>query len=160
MQLNKIILQWCICKLRNLVRHICKRKEYGNWIPFVHRLLWSSGQSFRLQVQRSGFDSRLCQIFWEAVGPERSPLSLVSTTEQLLERKSCGSGIENREYDRRDLLLLPSCTLYPQKLALISRTSSGHSDGIVRSRSKATEVLLLLLLHLLLQKLRNSEQSV
>jgi hypothetical protein len=36
------------------------------------------------------------------VGPERGPLSLVSTTEELLERKSSGSGLEIREYGRRD----------------------------------------------------------
>jgi hypothetical protein len=30
------------------------------------------------------------------VGLERGPLSLVSTTEELLERKSSGSGVENR----------------------------------------------------------------
>ena len=29
--------------------------------------------------------------------------------------------------------------LYPQKLALISPTGGGHSVGIVRSRTKATE---------------------
>jgi hypothetical protein len=33
---------------------------------------------------------------------ERGPLSLVSRTEELLERKSSGSGLENREYGRRD----------------------------------------------------------
>jgi hypothetical protein len=32
---------------------------------------------------------------------ERGPLSLVSTTEELLERKISGSGIENREYSGR-----------------------------------------------------------
>jgi hypothetical protein len=36
------------------------------------------------------------------VGLERGPLSLVSTIEELLERKSSGSGLEIREYDRRD----------------------------------------------------------
>jgi hypothetical protein len=36
------------------------------------------------------------------VGLERGPLSLVSTTEELLERKRSGSGLENREYFRRD----------------------------------------------------------
>jgi hypothetical protein len=35
--------------------------------------------------------------------------------------------------------------LYPQKLALTSPTSGGRSAGIVRSRTKATELLLLLL---------------
>jgi hypothetical protein len=40
------------------------------------------------------FDSRRYQIFWE-VGLERGPLNLASTIEQLLERKSIGSGLEN-----------------------------------------------------------------
>jgi hypothetical protein len=38
------------------------------------------------------FDSRRYQIFSKVVGLERGPLSLVSTTEELLERKSSGSG--------------------------------------------------------------------
>jgi hypothetical protein len=37
------------------------------------------------------------------VDMERGPLSLVSANEELLERKSSGSGIENRKYGRRDL---------------------------------------------------------
>jgi hypothetical protein len=49
--------------------------------------LWSSGQSSWLQIQRPGFDSRRYHIFWEVVGLERGPLSLVSTNEELLERK-------------------------------------------------------------------------
>jgi hypothetical protein len=36
------------------------------------------------------------------VGLERGPLGLVSTTEELLERKSSGSALEIREYGRRD----------------------------------------------------------
>jgi hypothetical protein len=47
--------------------------------------LWSSGQSSWLQIQWFGFDFRRYQIFWEVVGLER--LSLVSTFEELLERK-------------------------------------------------------------------------
>jgi hypothetical protein len=62
----------------------------------------SSGQSSWLQIQRSGFDSRCYQIFWEVVGLERSPLSLVSTIEELLGRNSIGSDLKIREYDRRD----------------------------------------------------------
>jgi hypothetical protein len=38
----------------------------------------------------------------KVVSLERDPLSLMSTTEELLGRKSSGSGLENREYDRRD----------------------------------------------------------
>jgi hypothetical protein len=55
--------------------------------------LWSSGQSSCLHIQRSGFDSRRYQIFW-VVGLERGPPSLVSTPEELMERKSSGSGLE------------------------------------------------------------------
>jgi hypothetical protein len=45
-------------------------------------------------LKRSGFDSRRYQIFWEVVGLERGPLSLVSTIEELLESKTSGSGLE------------------------------------------------------------------
>jgi hypothetical protein len=101
--------------------------------------LWSSGQSSWLQIQRSGFDSRRYHIFWEVVGLERVPLSLVSTIEELLERKSSGSGLENREYGCRDPSRWPSSTLYPQTLLLTSPTSGVRSVGIVRSRTQATE---------------------
>jgi hypothetical protein len=74
------------------------------------------------------------------VGLERGPLSLVSTVEELLERKS-GSGLESREYGRRNPSRSPRGTLYPQKSALTLSTSGGRSVGIVRSRTKATEFL-------------------
>jgi hypothetical protein len=60
--------------------------------PFCWPPLWSSGQSSLLQIQRSGFDSCHYQIFWEVVGLKLGPLSLVSTIEELLERKISGSG--------------------------------------------------------------------
>jgi hypothetical protein len=63
----------------------------------------------------------------------------VSTTEELLGRKSSGFGLESREYGRRDPSRLPRGTLYPQKLALTSPKSGGRSVGIVRSRNQATE---------------------
>jgi hypothetical protein len=47
---------------------------YMVWAP-----LWFSGQSSRLQIQRFEFDSRRYQIFWEVVGLERAPLSLLDT---------------------------------------------------------------------------------
>jgi hypothetical protein len=40
----------------------------------------------------------------------------VSTIEELLERKSRVSGLESREYGRRDPSQLPRYTLYPQKV--------------------------------------------
>jgi hypothetical protein len=46
-------------------------------ITYYEPPLWSSGQSSWLQIQ----------IFWEVVGLERGPLSLVKIIEELLERK-------------------------------------------------------------------------
>jgi hypothetical protein len=74
------------------------------------------------------------------VGLERGSLSLVCTIEELLERKSSGSGLENWEYDRRDPSCSPHDTLYLQKLALTSPRSCVRSVGTVRWRTQATEV--------------------
>jgi hypothetical protein len=41
----------------------------------------------------STFDSWHYQIFWEVVGLERGTLSLVSTIEELFERKNSGSSL-------------------------------------------------------------------
>jgi hypothetical protein len=73
------------------------------------------------------------------VGLERGPLSLVSTTEELLGIKSRGSGLETREYCSRDPSCRPRSTLCPQNLALTSPTRGGRSVAIVRSRTQATE---------------------
>jgi hypothetical protein len=48
--------------------------------------MWSSGQSSWLQIRRPGLDSPHYQKK-KVVGLERGPLSLVSTTEELLDRK-------------------------------------------------------------------------
>jgi hypothetical protein len=45
-----------------------------------------------------GLIPRATRYFWEVVGLERGPLSLVSTVEELLGRKNSGSGLESREY--------------------------------------------------------------
>jgi hypothetical protein len=76
---------------------------------------WASGQSSWLQIQKSSFDSRRNQIFWEVVGLELGILSLVSTTEELLGTNNRGSSLEIREYGRRDPSRWPRGTLYPQK---------------------------------------------
>jgi hypothetical protein len=111
---------------------IIEKGKWGLW-----PLLWSSGQSSWLQIQRSGFDSRRYQIFWEVVGLERGPLSLVRTIEELLGSKSSGSGLEISEYGHRDLSSWPRETLFPQKLAL--PTTGGRLVGIVLSQTQATE---------------------
>jgi hypothetical protein len=64
----------------------------------------------------------------------------MSTIEELLKRTSSGSG---REYVRKDPSRWPRSNIYPQKPALNSPTSGGRSVGIVRSRTQATEFLLL-----------------
>jgi hypothetical protein len=101
--------------------------------------LWSGGQRSWLQIQSSGFDSQRYQIFWEVVSMERCSLSLVSTIEDLLERKSSGSGLEIREFGRRVPSRLPCGAFYPQKLALTSPTSGHHSVYIACSQTQATE---------------------
>jgi hypothetical protein len=83
-----------------------------------------------------GVDSRRYQIIWEVVGLERGSLSLVNTTEELFRTTSSSSGLEIRQYCRRE----PSH--WPQKLALTSPTSGGRSTGTVRSRTKATELIM------------------
>jgi hypothetical protein len=88
-----------------------------------------------------GFDSRRHQIFWEVVGLERGPLSLVSTIEELLERNSSGSGLENQEYGCGDPLRWPRDTLYQLELALTSSAGCGRSVGIVLLLTKATGFL-------------------
>jgi hypothetical protein len=120
-----------------LVVHIrlCKKFAKSNPTSYTQPL-WSSVHSSWLLIQRSGFDPRHYQIFWEVVGLERGPLSLVSITEELLQRSS-GSGLENRDYGADH-----ATPLYQQKLALPSPTSCGSSVGIFLSRTKATELLL------------------
>jgi hypothetical protein len=73
------------------------------------------------------------------MGLERGPLSLVSKIEELLGRKSSDSGIEIREYGRRDPSRWPRGTFYLQTLALTSPTSGCRLVGIVLLRTQATE---------------------
>jgi hypothetical protein len=55
--------------------------------------LWSSGQSAWLQIQRSEFESRRYQISLEVVGLELGPLSLVSTIQELFEKKKVAAPV-------------------------------------------------------------------
>jgi hypothetical protein len=63
--------------------------------------MWSSAQSFWLQIRRPGFDSRYYQKK-KVVGLERGPLSLVSTTEELVDRKLAAPVYKTEKYGRRD----------------------------------------------------------
>jgi hypothetical protein len=123
------------------------RSGYQNWYSVEAALSFPSSKPYTKCVVRvpgyrsrgPGFDSWCYQIFLEVVGLERGPPSLVSTIEELLGKKSSGSGLESREYGRRDPSRWPCGTLYPQTLALTSPTSGGRSIGIVRSRTQTTE---------------------
>jgi hypothetical protein len=64
------------------------------------------------------------------VGLERGPLSLVSITEELFERKSSGSGLENRDYGRRG----SATPFYPKKLALTFGSDMAVRVSALRSR--------------------------
>jgi hypothetical protein len=112
--------------------------------------LWSSSQSSWLHIQMSVFDSLCYQIFWEVVVLERGPLSLVSTTKELLVGKSSGPGleIENTAVGiRRADYVTP---LYLQKLALTSPTSGCRSICIVSSRTQATGFVFVLFIILVI----------
>jgi hypothetical protein len=115
----------------------------------IQYLILLCGLVFRVpgnRSRRSGFDSQSYQIFWEVVGLERGPLSLVSKIEELLGRNSSGSDLENREYSRRDPSHWPHDTLYRQKLALTSPTSGVSLSVMVHSRIEATEFVFFFLL--------------
>jgi hypothetical protein len=97
---NYVILASPLCRMK-ILKESRSINYWQNFLLFWPRL-WSSSQSFWLQIQRSRFDSQCYQIFWEVVGLKRGPLSLASTIEELLESKSSGSSLENREYVHMD----------------------------------------------------------
>jgi hypothetical protein len=116
-------------KLRSAVQGL--RRKMKCIIAYLPPL-WSSGQNSCLQIHRSAFDSWHYLIFREIVGLERGPFSLVSTIEELLERKNSGSGLEIGEYGRRDPLRWPRNMRYLQTLTLTSPTGNGSSVDVVR----------------------------
>jgi hypothetical protein len=73
----------------------CKEYFTAGWLTMT-----ASGLVVRVPGYRSRspkFDSRRYQIFWEVVGLERGPLSLMRIIEEVLEWKSSGSGLENQD---------------------------------------------------------------
>jgi hypothetical protein len=80
-------------------------------------------------------------MFWEVVGLERGPLSLVSTTEELLDRKVAAPVWKT---ENTAVGTWPRGALYPQRSALTLSTSGGRSVGIVRSRTQTMEFSLVL----------------
>jgi hypothetical protein len=118
----------------SILRYFCQQMDLNDRL---------CGLVVRVPDYRSrgpGFNSWCYQIFWEVVGLEWGPLSLMSTTEELLENSS-GSGLEIQEYGCGNALRWPCDTLSPQKLQLTSLTSGSPSVGIVCSQTKATELM-------------------
>jgi hypothetical protein len=81
--------------------------------------------------------------FSDVVGLERGPLSLVSTTEELLEKEKVAAPVwkaENTAIGIRyaEHVAPSNC----KKLALTLPTRDGSPVGIVRSRAQATEFVL------------------
>jgi hypothetical protein len=130
--------------LSNLITLLPEYSGYKEEIWFSEMFQWIN-RTHRVPGYRSRgpeFDSRRYQIFWKAVGQERDPLSLVSTIEELLRRKSSGSGLENRAYSCKD----PSSRrgTLTTKAGTNFADSGGRSVGIVRQRTQATEFCLVL----------------
>jgi hypothetical protein len=112
---------------------------YITYIEESRPPLWSSDQSFWLQIQRSWVRIPALPDFLRSGRSGTGCTHSVSTIEELLERKSSGSGLETENTSVGDLSRWPRDTLYPQKLVLSSPASGGHSIGTVRSQTKATE---------------------
>jgi hypothetical protein len=74
-------------------------QHFCYWIlcPHIDRLCGLLVRVSGYRPRGTGFDSRPYHIFWEVGSLERGPLSLVRTIEELLEWKSRGFGLENRD---------------------------------------------------------------
>ena len=102
--------------------------------------LWSSGQSFWLQIQRSRVRFPALPDFLSSSGSGTGSTQPREVNWGATWIKSSGSGLENRDWTAVGNRCADHVTpLYLQKLVLTSSTGSGRSVGIVRSRIKATE---------------------
>jgi hypothetical protein len=80
-----------------------------------------------------GFDSRRCQIFWEAVGLKQGSLSLVRIFEELFRWKSSCSGLQYRDYRPWVFIALTTRHQLRTKIGINSPTSGRGTAGGVRS---------------------------
>jgi hypothetical protein len=119
--------------------------KIGEWANFVLDIvglgppLWSSGQSFWLQIQRSRVRFQALPDFLRNSGSGTGSTQPREGNWRATWNKSSGFGLKTEIKDRGNPLRCPRDTLYPQKLALTSPISGGRSVGIVPSRTKATE---------------------
>ena len=103
--------------------------------------LWSSGQSFWLQIQRSRVQFPALPDFLSSSGSGTGSTHPREVNWGATWIKSSGSGPEKQRLTAVGIRCADYVTpLYPQKLALTSPTGGGRSVGIVRLRTKATEL--------------------
>jgi hypothetical protein len=148
-----VIIKWtgyvaCMTE-QNAYEVLIRKPEHWNPLTWIrHRWkyrrppLWSSGQSSWLHIQRPGFDSLRCQIFWEVMclgtGSTQPREYNWGATWKKKVKETKNTAVE-------DPLCWPRGTLYQQKLALTPPISCGISVGMVRSRTKATKFVLVCL---------------
>jgi hypothetical protein len=111
---------------------------YQSEFLYYDRLCGLVVRVYGYRSKGSGFDSRPYQIFWEVGDLKRGPLSLVRTTEKLLEWKSSGSGLENRGLRPWEFVVLITQHPLPAKFGTNFVESGGRSVNIIRLRTTAT----------------------
>jgi hypothetical protein len=120
------------------------RCHYSHSDPWLWPPLWACGQNSGYRSRGACSDSRRYQIFWEVVGLEWGPLSLMRITEELLEWKVVPLVWKSRLTAVGTHCADHATSLYPQKLALTSPISGGRTVGIVHLWTKSHGVHLFL----------------
>ena len=124
--------------------HLMFCHKFSDYTSCIRPPLWSSDQSFWLQIQRSRVRSPALPDFLSSSGSGTG-----STQPRKVNwgatwmKKSSGSRSRKQRLTAVGTRCADHVTpLYPQKLALTSPTVGGRSVGIVRVRTKATEFFL------------------
>ena len=134
--------QFCEKRLKSCVAsNVLAVKFNEKLLISIQWPLWSSGQSFWLQIQRSRVRSPVLPDFLSSSGSGTgSAQPREVKLRSYLNKKSSGSRFRKQRLTAVGTRCANHVTpLYPQKLALTSPTGGGRSVGMVRSRTKATE---------------------